>query len=378
MGALVSEATRAWGWVRHLLQGGTTSWADWQEPAVPGGRVVPGAQQLEVLRRVNEQAREHGWPVPAVLVDRVVHASAAGRGRPDLQLVGAVRPSRFGAAPVDPADLSATELLRVALQLLTEDLVERGPTSHRPERISRPWRRRYRLAGSPWVTELVRRDLRAAGHPEHPAGDLVVLGSDVPTMLADAWAHNCFTRPVESWEAWLENRRRRGGLPPGADLAAMVRDPHRTETSRVHLCIDPEPRRLRRFLGVRKVVTPSRPSHVAAELARRLMPVLDLRVHGAERAVLLREGLLPMLPPDQLDAALPVVPSAHRGWVERRAGRLRERLSEAGYPVNGDLASYGIGAPGSGVPPADPDAVLRLAVRLLLDTARNGSQESAT
>lgn len=376
----MSGNARAWGWVRHLFDGGTTQWADWQEPGAPAGRVIPGAQQLEVLRRVNEVAHAGARTVPEALVTRIVHASAAGRGRPDLLLLGAVDPPRFGAAPVDPADLSPTELMRVALHLLTQDLVRGGPAASRQVSVARPWRRRYRLVGDPWLTRSLRRELLVRGHPEHPAGHLVVLGADVPTMLADAWTDNCFIRPVPPWDQWLEEWRRHRRLPPGVDLAAMAAQGVESgpEAAAVHVLTDPGGRRLPRLLGVRTVALPPRPSHVAAELARRLFPVLGLAVHGEERGRLLRDELLPRLPTDHLGAAVPVVPEEHRGWVERRAGRLQQRLESAGYSVAGDLAAYGSGASADGCAHADPADVLTLAVRLLLATSDDGRQESDT
>ena len=69
---------RAWGWVQHLRHGGTTPWAEWTRTADPAGAVVPGAQQLELLRHLNQA----GTPTPR-LVDRVLEASAPGRGLPD-------------------------------------------------------------------------------------------------------------------------------------------------------------------------------------------------------------------------------------------------------------------------------------------------------
>ncbi|MGB0100866.1 MAG: hypothetical protein WBP61_11365, partial [Nocardioides sp.] len=109
---------RAWGWVAHLRAGGTTPWRDWSEPGEPRGRVLPGAQQLELLRRLNEAGS------PGVeLATRVLDASAPGRGRPDLELDGAVRRLDFGPPPVDPADLPDDELLRVAASVLADDVV---------------------------------------------------------------------------------------------------------------------------------------------------------------------------------------------------------------------------------------------------------------
>ena len=93
---------RAWGWVDHLRAGGTTPWAAWSGTAEPSGRAVPGAQQLELLRRLNEV----GSPDPR-LVERVLATSAPGRGQPDLELVGAAHDSRFGPPAIDPALPSA-------------------------------------------------------------------------------------------------------------------------------------------------------------------------------------------------------------------------------------------------------------------------------
>jgi len=74
---------RAWAWVAHLRSGGTTPWRAWTAADAPdrdrfarGGRYLPGAQQLELLRRLNAAGRP-----TASLVDRVLNASAPGRGR---------------------------------------------------------------------------------------------------------------------------------------------------------------------------------------------------------------------------------------------------------------------------------------------------------
>ncbi|WP_296601810.1 hypothetical protein, partial [Nocardioides sp.] len=140
---------RAWGWVAHLEAGGTTPWRDWSQEGRPGGRVLPGAQQLELLRRLNLA----GGPSPR-LAARVLEASAPGRGRPDLELEGAVDALAFGPPPVDPAALPDDELLRVAAGLIAEDLAHEGPQEGPPERAAVAWplrrrRHRYRLVGDP-------------------------------------------------------------------------------------------------------------------------------------------------------------------------------------------------------------------------------------
>src|SRR3954447_16344628 len=94
---------RAWGWVAHLRSGGVTPWRDWSGEGDPHGRILPGAQQLELLRPLNVAAGGGAeGTVSAELATRTVEASAPGRGRPDLELEGAVAPLAFGPRPVDP------------------------------------------------------------------------------------------------------------------------------------------------------------------------------------------------------------------------------------------------------------------------------------
>ena len=105
---------RAWSWIAQLRAGGTTPWRSWTATdASDQGRYLPGAQQLELLRRLNLAGRPS-----TALVERVLAASAPGRGRPDLELVGVDEARRFGPPAVDPAELSDDELLRVATGLL--------------------------------------------------------------------------------------------------------------------------------------------------------------------------------------------------------------------------------------------------------------------
>src|SRR3954451_19747178 len=150
---------RAWAWVAHLRAGGTTPWAAWETHDAPDrGRFLPGAQQLELLRRINLA----GTP-SAELVDRVLDASAPGRGRPDLELVGVDEARRFGPPAVDPTTLADDELLRVATGLLALELAPSvemrkmvvdppaGEPSSTSRRRPRRLRTRYQLAGDPWL-----------------------------------------------------------------------------------------------------------------------------------------------------------------------------------------------------------------------------------
>jgi hypothetical protein len=362
-----SGQDRAWGWVRHLLEGGSTGWSQWTDPGTPVGRVVPGAQQLELLRRLNaaSAAAADGSPdVPAGLARRVLEASAPGRGRPDLELVGAARDSRFGAQPVDPAALDDEELLRVAAYLLAEDLVALGPVPRRPDALPRPWRRRYRLMGDPLMSDPVRRELIARGRGPRPGGLIVIVGTDLDRMLADAWTSHCFDHAIVSFPEWLENWRQRGRVPPRLDLAATARLwTQRRGPEVVHVVTDPA--LLPGLLGVRRLAVPPRPGLDASELARRLAAVLGLMVTPARRTELLVDGLMPRLPASAFDAGLPEVPTEHREWVERRARRMARRLASAGYPVLPAQTPVPAPAPTAGAG-GTGGGVLSLAMQMLL------------
>ena len=357
---------RAWGWVAHLREGGTTPWQAWSGLADSQGRYLPGAQQLALLRRLNLAGR----PAPG-LATQVLEASAAGRGRPDLELVGAGPESEFGPAPVDPADLSAGELVRVAASVLADQLVDAGPVS--VDVTPRPswWRRGYRLVGDPEQADDLRGQLVARGRP--PGGReprILVLGTDVAAMTAHAWTHRAFTEGATSWRGWLRLLHERNELPQRADLVAVARTwERRVGKERVHVVLDPAA--VPRLAGDRRGVTPPRslPGE-AGELARRVGSVLALLVLPEEGERLLSLRLRPRVRPHAhlVEAARPLgVPPPHRDWLEAAAQRMRRELHRAGYAVHGNLDDLvPRWTPLEGAAPS-PDATLDLAVRVLLD-----------
>jgi hypothetical protein len=364
---------RAWGWVAHLHDGGTTPWCDWSGEAPSRGRVLPGAQQLELLRRLNLA----GTPT-TVLAGRVLAASAPGRGRPDLELAGAVEPLAFGPSPIDPADLPDEELVRVATSLLADDVVAAGLPPHRPPGRVRPWRTRYRIVGDPALAEPIRAELTARGRPPGGRGSVVlVVGTDLGQMLVDAWTSRCFDEGAPTWRDWLGATVQRPGVPPRVDLVQAARTwSEKVGPERVRIVLDPAA--VPRLVGVRRALTP--PAEVSAdgvELARGVAAVLGLLVPRDRRRALLRQTLRPRL------AAVPgpplAVPPEHAPWLQRRAVRMREALLRAGYAVHGDpdilLPDIGQDDPtsptGHVVDPSDA-GTLRLAVRLLLDGDRAG------
>lgn len=355
---------RAWGWVGHLRSGGTTPWSAWSREAGTDGRLLPGAQQLELLRRLNEA----GAPTPE-LVERALTASAPGRGTPDLELAGAVPESRFGPRPVDPGRLPDAELIRVAAGLVADDVVAAGLPARRSATFVRPWRDRYRLVGDPWLADPVRAELIRRGRPPGGRGAMVyVVGADLATMLVDAWTTRSFGGGAPPWREWLDPYTRRRHVPQRADLArAAAPWAERLGPDRVQIVLDRSV--LPRFLGVRRPL-PARPTPAAdaVDLARRVGAVLGLLVLPDLRAQLLTETLLPRLHPA---AGSPLgVPHEHAGWVRERAGQMRHDLLAAGYPVHGDPNAL-LPRPG-GNQGTDPDdaGVLAVALRLLLDEPR--------
>jgi hypothetical protein len=361
-GAQREREARAWGWVAHLRDGGTTPWSAWGSAAGADeqfGRYLPGAQQLELLRRLNQRQ----LPSPE-LADRVLAASAPGRGRPDLGLVGVLPASAFGPPPVDPAALPADELVRVATALIAEDVVAAGdPVVRRQPRLLR---RRYRLLGDPELAQPLRDALVADGRP--PGGrrpTVVVAGTDLASMLVHLWTARSLGAGVRPWHDWLRLELGRGGVPARIDLADLAADwVPRVGSDRVHVVLD-DPRRVARLAGRRRH-TPVRPlSADAIELARRTAPVVGTLVTPERRTALMWHRLRPVLaarpgPPLQ-------VPRRYRPWLADRTDDLRRRLAAGDYAVHGVLSDPVEHSSGRrGVRAPDDERVLALAVQLLL------------
>jgi hypothetical protein len=375
---------RAWGWVAALRSGATTPWSAWAGEGEENGPWLPGAQQLELLRRINVECGRTGRTTDARLAERVLTASAPGRGTPDLLLTGGGVEPRFGPRPVDPADLPAAELLRVAAGLIAEDLAaSRRPganfepgrrswgesLSRMGNRARRPWAPRYALVGHPWLVEPAVESLARVGRGPRPDPQRAfVLGTDLPEMIGHAWTARAFDEGGAGWSEWLAGLARADRLPPRADIVTPARNwAARLGPDRVTVVLDPA--RLPSALGVRRVAGPPEIGGAAADLARRVGMSLGVLVKPRRRAVLLREVLLPRLAGT---GGPPVaVPDEQWGWVADRADRMREALSAGGYAVLGDLDLL-LGRRATGTVGGDPpeEDVLALATRLLLDPVR--------
>lgn len=345
-------------WVEHLRAGGTSPWSvfdgDGRQPT------AYGAQQLEVLRRLNTLGRPG-----ADLVERVLRADLVGRGRGDLALSGTPT-ARFGTPAVDPATLPAVELLRVVTGLLAEDVVAAGAPAPPPARRPRFRRVRYRLHGDPWLAVPIREELVRRGYPTGGGRAVTFLvGRDLGSMLVDAWTRRALVDGVIGWEGWLAKLRRSDRLPPRADLlrqarwwAGRVGHPH------VRIVTDPA-----LLPGILRVAGPlPQPPVVAADaldLARRVAPMVGLLAGHERRERLMRHGLLARL---TTEPGPPLaVPERFRPWLLHQAQTQREGLLFDGYAVHGELAGLDPVERASGGGSPSVEAVLDLGLRMLLE-----------
>lgn len=354
-------SARAHSWVAHLREGGTTPWLAWADETAPReapAGPLPGAQQLELLRRINLVA-----PSGRALAERVLAAPAAGRGKADLPLIGLDAPG-FGPPPVDPSGVSAHELLRVASVLLADDLVALGAD---PVATSwpRPWRRRFRLVGDPVLVGALRAELASRGRPEGgPRPFLVAVGAPLDDLLAHTWTQRCFETGTKPWSEWLRFWRERDQLPARADLLASVR---RWNARRPFVRIVTDLDRLPRQVGVRRLPEVRVPGADQAELARRVAAVVGLKVPADARPGLMRT--LQRRIPDTGVAPI-VVPSREHAWVAASAERMSRSLTRAGYSVVGDLADLAprtASSAATGTGGAEDQQVLDLAIRMVVD-----------
>lgn len=322
-------------WVSHLLGGGTTGWREFR--AAPGALepsswtgLVPGAQNLELLRRLNLTA-----PIGPDGAREVLHASLPGRGRPDLRLIGHRTPA-WGFPPVDPAELPAADLLRV----LTGFLAHRLHTTELPQLEpvrARRWARQFELAGNPWQRAQYLDQLRSQRRtPGGPAAHVLVLVTGLDQMLAAQWAWRAHRDPITTWPHWQHLVRKRGRLPLGVDpVQTAQRAAARVGRRRVHIVLDPSA--VADLTGARTLATPAPlPSAAAADLARQVSTALVVRT-SAERRHRLMWEVFRQQAAGTGGGQLRVSPGVQE-WLGDRAAAMSDQLRAAGYPVHGDLS----------------------------------------
>jgi hypothetical protein len=344
----------AWSWTEHLRHRGTTTWTEWLASAcapgtpVPAGWPVPGAAQLELVRRLATVSRLDE-PAFARLADLVLARSAPGRGQGHQPLWWPGQPSgrRFGAPPVDPSVVPEEELLRVAVGSLAE-LALQSPA----DRAAGSARRlgwfargpRIEVVGAPVTAAAVRHRLGLTPRRSRDrVTDVVVLVEPFDRLLAEVWSARVQRGAPVRWTGFVRRWSGRTELPPAADLAGLARQwADRVGAGRVHLVSTEGDRAaaIRDALGLptRRPGAPPRLRELAPEavdLCRRVNAVLAVRVeqerHRAALTSLVRS--LATHGPGQCLT----VPGRRRHWARSRAHGLADDLRSGGYRVHGDL-----------------------------------------
>jgi hypothetical protein len=358
-------------WTAHLRAGGTTTWATWLAEEQPPSsvetgarRVVPDSVHLELVRRLNERS---GQPLPE-LADLVLTTASPGRGRVDVPLPwpGEDRLA-FGSPPIDPHEMPEDELVRLAVGVLARILPDVPAPTPTPEltRWPMPWRRRFRLHGSPGTVAAVRRALLAQGlvetdwRPTH-----VVLGRPLPVMMAEHWAAGTIRGGVFRWGTLWNRVQTRGTLPGRLDVAHVARQLATSADARrepVHLVLardDAEvAEEVAAILGTNRLDVHTGTDPARVDLLRRFNRHSQVAL-GTGRIQRLAVRLADVLDQDRppLVGESHVPPRPALSWARETARVVAEHVRDehlrAGYAVHGDPGTLRlIGSAWGGVPP---------------------------
>ena len=193
---------------------------------------------------------------------------------------------------------------------------------------------------------------------------VLVLGTDLGSMMAHAWTARSVADGAPGWREWLTPYTRGHAVPRRVDLVKTARAwTDRVGAERVRIVLDPA--EVPRLVGVRGRLPEPRPlSADATDLARRVAQVLGLLAVPTRKMALVNDTLLPRLAAH--DGAPLVVPAEHADWLHARAVRMRDALLRAGYPVHGDPDRL-LPVDRNGAPDPSDAGVLALALRLLLE-----------
>jgi hypothetical protein len=364
-------------WVEHLRAGGTTPWRRWLRRADRSGADgstaaratsgqgtgrLPGAAQLELLRRINELG-----PLPH-RTDHVLSRPGPGRGPAHLRLPAAERP----VAP-------RREVLRVATGVLADLTAQLPPPATRRRRVRRPRRASglpaFVLEGLPLTVAEVRAGLAAAGMPEHrsrsswtggrrdPGPELVVvLAGPLDEALRQAWASRLQRGAARAWPRFVGEWAGRERLPASAALDDNVDYwASHVGAGNVHLVTldahdDPlekvaevlgRPLADRRAPAGPAAGDPVRLTPVALDVLRRVNVVLPFVSAPDDRAPR-RTALVELLRLEDGGSDPADVPEEQRSWLTAAASRLVDAVAETGCEVHGDLDRLRTLAPASG------------------------------
>ena len=342
---------------------------------------LPDAVHLELVRRINLRGLT-GSGTPR-LADLVLSTSAPGRGLVDVPLPWST-PPRFGSPPIAPEQVPDEELIRLAVGVLARLLPGVPPPSAAPDlaRWPMPWRRRFRLYGSPVTVEAVRRQLlrpgsrreRLApgarrGRPADRDDDGRALGRAQRCRRTAALVDAVASRGGRRRPA-APDRRRRHRRAAGLHVRAAAGIESRCTWSSAdgpRRCVAARRRRARRDAGPHRRRSRRRQHRPAATA----QPAHH-RHPGSRRHV----RRLAADPGRRARPRCPRAPSrtrrtswARAAWAQAAAAAAVGRIGEAGYAVHGDprvLAHTEAGLPGT----VDHRHTLEVAVEACLRTWR--------
>ncbi len=337
-------------WAAHLRDGGTTAWDLFRDEVVPaaapGVRPLPDGVHLELVRRLNLAS---GGVAHPGLVDHVLATVAPGRGRVDIPLPWPDSPPRFGIAPMDPVALPSEELVRLSVGVLARLLpgVPVPPAQPARARWPLPWRRRFRLHGSPGTVAAVRQALLAQGlvesdwRPTH-----VVIARPIEVMMAEHWAASVHAGGILRWSTLWRRTRTSGRLPGRIDVAAIAgrledETGDRRRGSKLHVVVAREAHEAvaltAGLLRARPGEAPETGDPSTSDLLRRLNRLTALTA-GPEHVRAIAASLMRLLADSQIhsDALPPVTPRASLPWANATAEATRDAITSAGYSVHGD------------------------------------------
>ncbi|HEX2894950.1 MAG TPA: hypothetical protein VHO29_13210 [Marmoricola sp.] len=368
-------AERVRAWAAELRSGSTVTWADFagssSAPAPGAAGPLPGAAQLELVRRLAGCEDLAGLPDFGGLADLVLGTAGPGRGLVDVPLPwGDQADAAIGTPPVAPDELPAEELLRVCAGVLvrllaTEPAVPPGPSSRR----WRPWRRGFTLLGAPTTVDLVRGALLDRGLREGGSRTTyLVLGGPLEELMAQRWAARVRAGAGLRWQRMWRAAATNDRVPPGIALPTIATHlATEFDAARVHVVIGEDAQDtlalVAEVLGVAPGPLTHRYDALATDLLRRVNPVLTLAVgEEARREIVAR--VWPEIAAGEDPGPLGA-PARQLEWAIRTGERMATAVAGGRYSVHGDPALVvPTRRPGVRRVP-DPDAVLAHALRVV-------------
>lgn len=373
MAQTYDEAVSAWA--RHLRSGGTTTWRTWtaQPPTAEARGVLaplPDAVHLELVRRINLAAVDAGDT--GRLADLVLATPAHGRGRVEVPLPWPERPA-YGDPPIDPDDVPDQELLRVAVGALARLLpgVPPPPAPHDLARWPLPWRRRFRLHGSPGTVAAVRTTLLARGFVESDWNPVhLVVGRPLDLMMAEQRASANATGGQVAWTRLWRRAMTLDAVPGRLDVVGTAERLAAAGVGTVHLVLGREGAEVATavatILRTAPFDLPGPPDPGMSDLLQQVNRLTALR-HGRRHVRRLATTLEHTMAGGGASATPPGAPVAARAWARRTTRAWAARTASAGYSVHGEP---GVLAPTEPAQPASRDRrhTLDLAVEACLRT----------